>query len=215
MELAPEIHHIRKDHLTMAKKTAFIRDEMRPQILSLTFFRKSGPLLSATSNPFCSNIAYNTTASLDKLTYTDYVDFGKCQDNFEPSFWSKKVSKYLVVKLKVLKIDDDKKFRLIQNLTTGEAAFNQFMRLRNHQVIAAESIGREENLSSVMIPTMSKDKSHFFIMTHKMVDVMDLANRKVCMTLLRYNLDKPEFLCQSSIVCKEKKGRAVLTNCLC
>ena len=36
--------------------------------------------------------------------------------------------------------------------------FNQFMRLRNELVFAAEGFGREENLSPVLIPTMSKDK---------------------------------------------------------
>ena len=32
---------------------------------------------------------YNTTASLDKLICTDYVDFGKCQDRFGQFLWSK------------------------------------------------------------------------------------------------------------------------------
>ena len=27
---------------------------------------------------------------------------------------------------------------------------------------------------------------------HKMVDVVDRANKKICVTLLRYNVDKPE-----------------------
>ena len=31
-------------------------------------------------------MAYNTTASLDKLNCTDYVDFGKCQDRFGQFF---------------------------------------------------------------------------------------------------------------------------------
>ena len=39
----------------------------------------------------------------------------------------------------------------------GEANFNQFMRLRNQLVIAAENLAREEILTPVMIPTMSKD----------------------------------------------------------
>ena len=34
-------------------------------------------------------MAYNTTATLDKLTCTDYVDFVKCQDRFEQFSWSK------------------------------------------------------------------------------------------------------------------------------
>ena len=51
-------------------------------------------------------MAYNTTASLDKLTYTDYVDFGKCQDRFGWISWSKNDSNYLDIKLKVFKRED-------------------------------------------------------------------------------------------------------------
>ena len=53
-------------------------------------------------------MAYNTTASLDKLTCTDYVDFGKCQDRFGQSFWSKNDSNNLDKKLKVFRKDDKK-----------------------------------------------------------------------------------------------------------
>ena len=90
-------------------------------------------------------MAYNTTASLDKLTCTDYVDFGKCQDRFGRFSWSKNDSNCLHVKLKVFKKDDNKEFRLVQNLSMGEADFNQFMRLRNQLVNAAEDFAREEN----------------------------------------------------------------------
>ena len=83
-------------------------------------------------------MAYNTTASLDKLTCTDYVDFGKCQDKFGQFSWSKTDSNYLDVKLKVFRKDDKKEFRLVQNFTMREADFNQFMRLRNQLVNAAK-----------------------------------------------------------------------------
>ena len=85
-------------------------------------------------------MAYNTTASLNKLTCTDYVDFGKCQDRFGQFSWSKNDSNYLVVELKVFRKDEKKDFRLVQNLTMGEADFNQFMRLRNQTVNAAENV---------------------------------------------------------------------------
>ena len=68
-------------------------------------------------------MAYNTTASLDKLTCTGYVDFGKCQDRFERLFWSKNDSNYLDIKLKVFRQDDKKEFRLVQNLTMGKGSF--------------------------------------------------------------------------------------------
>ena len=39
----------------------------------------------------------------------------------------------------------------------GEADFNQFMRLRNQLVNAAENFARGENLTPVVIPTVSRD----------------------------------------------------------
>ena len=132
---------------------------------------------------------------MDKLTCTDYVDFGKCQVSFGRFSCSKNFadySNYLDVKLKAFKKDDNKKFRLVQNPTMGEADFNQFKWLRNQLVNGAENFAREENLTSVLIPTMSKDVDEQLKLAHKVVNVVDRANRKICVTLLRYNVDKPE-----------------------
>ena len=77
-------------------------------------------------------MAYNTTETLDKLACTDYRDFGKCQDRFGRFFWFKIDSNYLDIKLKVFKREDkNAEFRLRQNLSMGEAEFNQFSRQRN------------------------------------------------------------------------------------
>ena len=139
-------------------------------------------------------MAYNTPASLDKLTCTDHVDFGKCQDRFGQFSWSKNDSNCLDVKLKIFRKDDKKEFRLVQTLIMGEADFNQFMcHLSENQLVnAAENLAREENLAPVLIPTMSKDMDEQLKLAHKVVDVVDRANRKICVTLLRYNVDKPE-----------------------
>ena len=96
------------------------------------------------------------------------------------------------VKLKIFEKDENKEFRLVQNLTMGEADFNQFMRLRNQLVNAAENFAREENLTPVLILTMSKDMDEQLKLAHKVVHVVDRANRKICVILLRYNVDKPE-----------------------
>ena len=174
-------------------KHAFISNEMQLQNHSLTFIQKGESLLSATSILSRSPMAHNITASLDRLTCTNYVNFGKFPDRFERFFWSKNDSNYLDVKLKVFKKDDkERKFRLVQNLTVGEADFNQFMRFRNQLVNAAENFAREENLTPVLIPTMSKHMDEKLKLAHKVVDVVDGANRKICVTLLRYNMDKPE-----------------------
>ena len=81
---------------------------------------------------------------------------------------------------------------MVQNLTMGEADFNKFMRLRNQLVNAAENIAREKNLNPVLIPTMSRDMDEQLKLAHKVVDVVDRTNRKICVIRLRYNVDKPE-----------------------
>ena len=88
-------------------------------------------------------MAYHTTASLDRLTSTNYVDFSKFQDNFGQFSWFQNDSNYLDEKLKVFKKDDNKQFRLPQNLKIWVADFNQFMRLVSQLVIAAEKTARE------------------------------------------------------------------------
>ena len=140
----------------MTQKDAFISNDMPLQKLSLTFIYKNKSFLSATSILSRSPMAYNTTASLNKLICTDYVDFGKYQHRFGPFSWFKNDSNYLDVKLKVFKKDDIKEFQLVQNFTMREAYFNQFMRLRSQLVNAAENIAREENFSPVLIHTMSQ-----------------------------------------------------------
>ena len=135
-----------------------------------------------TKSSFCLVIL-----NMDKLTCTDYVDFGKCKDIFGQFSLSKIDSNYLDAKLKVFK-KNDKDFRLVQNLTMGVTDFkdfNQFMRLRNQLVIATENFAREENFSPVVIPTMSEDMDKQFKMAPKVVEVVDRANSKICVTLLR------------------------------
>ncbi len=100
-------------------------------------------------------------------------------------------SNHFDVKLKLLKKDDNKGFQLVQNFTKREAEFNQFMRLRNQLVNAAENFGREENLSPVVIPTTYRDMDEQVKMAHKVIDVVERANRMNCVTLLRYHVDRP------------------------
>ena len=47
-------------------------------------------------------------------------------------------------------------------------------------------------MSPVLIPSMSINMDEHFILVHKVIDVVDGANRKICVTLLRSNVEKPE-----------------------
>ena len=190
----------------MTKKDAYMSNEMQLQIHPLTFIHKNKSLLSTTSMLARSPIAYNTTASLEKLTCTDNGHFGKCKDRFERFFWSKNDSNYLDVKLNVFKEDDNKDFRLVQDLTMEKRDFNRFTRLRSQLVNAAKNSAREEKLTPVLIPAMSKDMDEQLELAHKVFDVVDRANRNICVTLLRYNVDKLEsFYAQVRLFARKKE----------
>ena len=87
---------------------------------------------------------------------------------------------------------DNRDFLLVQNLTIGRADFNQFMRFMNQLGVTAETIGRQKNLSPVLIPTTSNDMDEQLKQAPKLVDVVNRSCRKTCVTLLQYNVDKPE-----------------------
>ena len=93
-------------HVTMNKNGAYISNEMQLQNHSLAFIHKNESLLSTTSILCRSPMAYNTTATLDKLSCTNYVDFGKRQERFGQFSWSKNDSNFLDIKLKVFKRED-------------------------------------------------------------------------------------------------------------
>ena len=153
-------------------------------------------------------MAYNTTETLDKLTCTDYVDFGKCQDRLGRFSWSKNDSNYLDIKLEVFKREDkNAEFRLRQNLSIAEAAFNQFICQRNQLVVAADNFLKEQNLSPVLQSTLSKDKEEQPKLVHKVIDVVDRPNRRICVTLLRYKVDNPEtFYAQVRLFGRKNEG---------
>ena len=76
----------------------------------------------------------------------------------------------------------------------GEADFDQFVRERNQLVVAADNFHREQNLSTVLQSTLSKDMEEQLKFVHKVIDVVDCPNRRICVTLMRYKLDNPEIL---------------------
>ena len=55
-----------------------------------------------------------------------------------------------------------------------------------------QNFAREENMAPVLISTMSRDMDEQLKLAHKVVEVLDRTNRKVCVTLLRNNVDKVE-----------------------
>ena len=120
-------------------------------------------------------------------------------DNF---LGCKNDSNYLDKKLELFTKGDNKESRLVQNLTMVEADFNQFMPLRNQLVNVGENSAVQEKLTPVLITKMSKDMDEQLKLAHKVVDVVDRAKRKICLTLLWY---KPESTCAQIRLFASKK----------
>ena len=130
---------------------------------------------------------------MDKLACTEYLDFGKSSDRFGRFSWTKNDSNYLDIKQKVFQREDkNAEFRLTQNLLKEEAVFNQFIRQINQLAVAADNFLREQKLLSVLQSTLSKDMEEQLKLAHKVNNVVDRPNRRICMTLLRYKMDNPE-----------------------
>ena len=83
-------------------------------------------------------------------------------------------------------------FRLRQNPSMREADFNQSIRQRNQLVVAGDNFLREQKLSPVLQTTLSKDMEEQLKLVHKVIDVVDCPNKRICVTLLRYEVDNPE-----------------------
>ena len=152
-------------------------------------------------------MAQNTFAFLHKLTCTNFVDFRKSEDKFGWFSLSKNDSNYMNLNQhQFLKRDRNRDFRRVANLTMGEADLKRFKRLRNELVFEAENFGRRERLSPVLIPTVSEDTDEQRKLAHELIDVVDQANRKVCVTVLRYNVEKLENSCaQVRLLAKRKE----------
>ena len=73
----------------------------------------------------------------------------------------------------MFKRDQNKQFRLAQNLTMGEADFNQFSLLRNQLVFAVKDFSKEENLHPVQVKILAKDMEEQLKFTHRVVEVVD------------------------------------------
>ena len=96
------------------------------------------------------------------------------------------------MKLKVFKKDENKQFRLIQNLTMGEPDFNQFIPPMIRLVVVVRDFSKEENLPPARVKLLAKDMEELLKLTHKVVEVVDRSHRKICVTMFCYNVQKPE-----------------------
>ena len=174
--------------MTMTKKDAYTSNELQLQNHSLTFIHKKIPSFSY-QHSISFTHGFEHYCLLGQANLVRFCAVWQMAKHIWTYFTVQKGCLYLDVKLEIFKKNDNKEFRLVESLTMGEAEFKQFMRLRSPQVIVAKNFAREVKLSPVGIPTMSKYMDERLKLAHKLVDVVDRAKTKVCVTLLRYNVD--------------------------
>ena len=135
------------------------------------------------------------------------------------NFSDQKDSNYLDIKLKVFKREDKNgEFRLRQNLSLGEADFNQFFRHRNQLVVAADNFLKEQILSPVFQSTLSKDMEEQLKHVHKVIDFVKSKHKvkskqkDLCDTAAVQGGQPRNFLCSSSSIRTEEGGRKISTT---
>ena len=107
---------------------------------------------------------------MEQFTCTDYVDFRKCQNRYEPFSWSKTDSNYLDIKMKVFKKSDNKQYPLVQKLTKEESDSNQFKRLGSQSALAAKIFAGELVLPALAKPTTPKDMDEQLKLAHSLFE---------------------------------------------
>ena len=97
----------------------------------------------------------------------------------------------------------------------GEADFNHFIRLRNQLVVAVRDFSKEENLTPVLVKLLAKDQEKQLKLSFKVVEVVDRSHRKISVTMLRYNVEKPETSCVQVRFFGRRKDGKIQSNTLC
>lgn len=134
-------------------------------------------------------------ASLDKLSCTDFVDFGKNGDRFGRLSWSqteKNDNKYIEIQLKVFRKDVNGEFRKHQQINLGEGDFKQLLLLRNQIVVAAVDFAKDEKLEPIVTAPLSRDLDEQLKHVQKAITIVDRSKRKIIATMKKYYVEKPE-----------------------
>ena len=77
-------------------------------------------------------------------------------------------------------------------LDNGRARFQSVFSTEESLVVAVRDFSKEENLPPVQVKLLAKDMGEQLNFTHKVVEVVDRPHRKICVNMLRYNVEKPE-----------------------
>ena len=127
---------------------------------------------------------------MDRLSCTACEVFGNCPDRFR-QFSGPKLNKTTWMGKPISQENGNDKFRLVQKSTMGVPDLKQRMKIRSRLFVAADIFRRKQNLSPVEIPNFSEDLYEKLKLAQIVAEFSDRANRKLCVTLVWYKVDKP------------------------
>ena len=127
-------------------------------------------------------MASDTTASMDKLTCPDYVDFGKCQDRFGRFSWSKNDSNYMDKQRKGFE-KDEKRFSTSTKSYNGRVRVQIIYAIEESTRLCHKNLWRRVKFVSDTFTKKTKHTDKQLKLAHTIVDVLDFPNRKMCVTM--------------------------------
>ena len=127
--------------------------------------------------------------------------------------WSKGDFSSLDFIPKKFRRDDNRVFQFLEKHTC-EAEVEKSYETMRIPSCKSRKPKRRGKTSSVRLPIMSKDRDEQLKLAHKMVDAVDISKTKNCVTLLRYNADKPEgSYAHIQLPVRKKGNRKIIELC--
>ena len=108
---------------------------------------------------------------------------------------------------KFFKTNENEDFRIGRIVTMGVLVLNQFMRMKNLLVFAAEKFNGEQNLTPLPITRMSENMEKQLKLVHNVAEFKDRPNKRICVTMLRQNPEKPEKHMLESDILQERRRK--------
>ena len=82
-------------------------------------------------------------------------------------------------------------------------------------MLQSETLAKRKICPHVQMKLLAKNIEEQLKLTHRVVKIVDRPHRMICVTMLRYNVEKPETSYPSAIVWNKKVRRKIQSICLC
>ena len=123
--------------------------------------------------------------------------------------WSKNDCIYLDTKLKFFKIVEKKRFSTSTKSFNGRVRFQPIHAIAESSGECSTNLASKAKFSPTQIPRISENMDEQLKLAHRVADAADSPNRKICVTMVRYNKEKLESsYAQARLFAKKRRKRS-------